>query len=79
MVQSAAPRQPLNLSRDLYFRVVLAAMTLGTIYFLLLRNIADFDLWGLLSFGTLAEQGAFPRVDVFSYTAPGTFWIFPEW
>jgi hypothetical protein len=80
MVQSAAPRrQPLSLSRDLYFRVVLAALTLVTIYFLLQRNVADFDLWGALSFGALAEQGPFPRVDVFSYSAPGARLIFPEW
>jgi hypothetical protein len=50
------------LSRDFYFRVMLASLTLGTIYFLLLRNVADFDLWGLLSSGALAEHGAFPRV-----------------
>jgi hypothetical protein len=63
MVQSSVPQdRPSGLSRDFYFRVMLASLTLGTIYFLLLRNVADFDLWGLLSSGALAEHGAFPRV-----------------
>lgn len=69
----------MSLSRDLYFRVVLAALTFAAIYFLLLRNVANFDLWGVLSFGALAEQGPLPRIDIFSYTAPGASWIFPEW
>ena len=44
-----------------------------------MRNIADFDLWGVLSFGALIEQGGFPRDDVFSYTAVGAPWIYHEW
>ena len=76
---SVPPGRPSGLGRDFYFRVVLASLTLATIYFLLLRNVADFDLWGVLSFGALAGQGSSPRADVFSYTAPGAPWIDHEW
>ncbi|MDA0207262.1 MAG: hypothetical protein O3A53_13185 [Acidobacteria bacterium] len=45
MADSPSPsRQSLGFSRDSYFRVVLASLILATVYFLLLRNVADFDL-----------------------------------
>jgi hypothetical protein len=56
-----------------------ASLTLATIYFLLRRNVADFDLWGVLAFGALIDQGGFPHTDPFSYTAPGAQWIYHEW
>ncbi|HEY9687306.1 MAG TPA: hypothetical protein V6C52_10045 [Coleofasciculaceae cyanobacterium] len=61
----------------LYFTAVLAWMFLG----LLVNNRADWDLWGVMSFGALLDQnpGRFPYHDVFSYTAYGLPWIYHEW
>jgi hypothetical protein len=61
----------------LYFAAVLAWMFLG----LLVNNRADWDLWGVMSFGALLDQnpGRFPYHDIFSYTAEGLPWIYHEW
>lgn len=61
----------------LYFLAVLAWMFL----YLLLNNRADWDLWGVMSFGAILDQnaGRFPYEDVFSYTAYGLPWIYHEW
>ncbi|MGE0201447.1 MAG: hypothetical protein AB7P76_10820 [Candidatus Melainabacteria bacterium] len=56
---------------------------------LLRQNVADLDLWGVLSFGALLAvnnpQGIFtpdfyfPGHDIFSFTAHGAPWIYHEW
>ena len=51
-------------------------------YFVLLysNHIADYDLWGYLSFGRIFwEDGYFPYQDIFSYTPTKTLWIYHEW
>lgn len=42
------------------------------------RTLSDFDLWWQLASGRhLVTTGHLARVDVFSYTVPGTAWIYP--
>jgi len=68
MVETAAPRrQPLSLSRDLYFRVVLAALTLATIYFLLLGNVAA--IMGTLMYLIEGEEHGFSNIPLSVYWA----------
>ena len=44
------------------------------------RNIADYDLWGYLSFGSVFwDDGYFPFRDVFSYTSAKPLWVYHEW
>ena len=44
------------------------------------RSIADYDLWGYLSFGSVFwDKGYFPFQDVFSYTSVKPLWIYHEW
>ena len=44
------------------------------------RTIANYDLWGYLSFGKIFwEKGFFPFQDVFSYTPTKTLWVYHEW
>ncbi len=76
---SAQQNQPLRISRDLAFRLVVSSLALLTTYFLLLRNVASFELWGALTFGAVLDQAGFPQSDVFSYTAAGDEWIDHGW
>jgi hypothetical protein len=44
------------------------------------RSLADYDLWGYLSFGRVFwEEGFFPYKDFFSYTPTKTLWVYHEW
>jgi len=44
------------------------------------RNLADYDLWGYLSFGrVLWQEGFFPYKDVFAYTPTKPLWVYHEW
>lgn len=76
---SVPTKQPIRIDRDLAFRVVVSSLALLTIYFLLRRNVAGYDLWGSLAFGALVDQGGFPSTDVFSFTANGREWISHSW
>ena len=76
---STQQKQPLRISRDLAFRVVVSSLAALTSYFLLLRNVASFELWGSLTFGAVLDQAGFPQSDVFSYTAAGDEWIDHSW
>lgn len=52
------------------------------LYFILIysNHIADYDLWGYLSFGRIFwEEGYFPYKDVFSYTPTKSLWVYHEW
>lgn len=43
-------------------------------------DVADYDLWGYLSFGRVfVEWGYFPFHDIFSYTPTNAVWIYHEW
>jgi hypothetical protein len=59
--------------------VVVSSPALLTSYFLLLRNVASFELWDSLTFGAVLDQAGFPQSDVFSYTAAGDEWIDHGW
>ena len=44
------------------------------------RSLADYDLWGYLSFGRVFwEEGFFPYQDVFAYTPTKQLWVYHEW
>jgi len=44
------------------------------------KSLADYDLWGYLSFGRIFwENGYFPYQDIFSYTPTKPLWIYHEW
>jgi hypothetical protein len=44
------------------------------------RSLADYDLWGYLSFGRVFwEEGFFPYQDVFAYTPTNPLWVYHEW
>jgi hypothetical protein len=44
------------------------------------RSLADYDLWGYLSFGRVfGEEGFFPYKDVFAYTPTNPLWVYHEW
>lgn len=59
----------------------LLAISVWGFLYLILNNITDWDLWGVMSFGALLDQnpGTFPYTDPFSYTAAGQPWIYHEW
>lgn len=46
---------------------------------LLVKTVADPDLWGHLAFGRLVMAAGLPRDDPFSYTATGAPWTDHEW
>lgn len=62
-------------------RIVLLGLGLYIIFVALFsRNIADYDLWGYLSFGSVYwDNGYFPFQDVFSYTPVKPLWVYHEW
>jgi hypothetical protein len=44
------------------------------------KKLADYDIWGYLSFGKIFwENGYFPYHDIFSYTPTKTLWVYHEW
>ena len=52
------------------------------LFFIILfnRSLADYDLWGYLSFGRVFwEEGFFPYQDIFSYTPTKPLWVYHEW
>ncbi|MCE3235131.1 MAG: hypothetical protein K0Q50_1311 [Vampirovibrio sp.] len=61
--------------------LALLAVSTWIFLYLMLNNITDWDLWGVMSFGALLDQnpGWFPYTDPFSYTAFGKPWIYHEW
>lgn len=61
--------------------IILLSLGLYTIFVALFsRQIADYDLWGYLSFGSVFwDDGYFPFQDVFSYTPVKPLWVYHEW
>jgi hypothetical protein len=67
--------------RDKYVSVPLLTCGLYVLWVALFSNdLADYDLWGYLSFGRIFwEEGTFPYQDVFSYTPTKKIWVYHEW
>lgn len=69
---------------DNFFKYI-TFLTFGlTLYFVFIiffnRDLADYDLWGYLSFGRIFwEEGFFPYRDAFAYTPTKPVWIYHEW
>ena len=66
------------------FRIIEIILLLLGLYVIFMalfsRNIADYDLWGYLSFGSIFwDEGYFPFRDVFSYTPVKPLWVYHEW
>jgi hypothetical protein len=63
----------------------LSGLVLGLSFYLFFialfnKNLADYDLWGYLSFGRVFwEERFFPYQDVFAYTPTKTLWVYHEW
>lgn len=63
----------------------LSGLILGLSFYLFFitlfnRSLADYDLWGYLSFGHVFwEEGFFPYQDVFAYTPTNPLWVYHEW
>ncbi|MBN1364051.1 MAG: hypothetical protein JW976_04515 [Syntrophaceae bacterium] len=43
------------------------------------KGLADYDLWGYLSFGRVFWEEGFPYHDVFAYTPTKQLWVYHEW
>jgi hypothetical protein len=63
------------------FRFYFLAVSVWIFLYLIANNKADWDLWGVMSFGALLDQNPnhFPYSDPFSYTAFGKPWVYHEW
>ncbi len=68
-----------------HFFKCLGGLALGLIFYIFFitvfnKSLADYDLWGYLSFGRLLwEEGFFPYQDVFAYTPTKPLWVYHEW
>ena len=64
-----------------YINMVIIGAGLYVLFvFLFSRTLADYDMWGYLSFGRIFwENGYFPYQDVFSYTPTNSLWVYHEW
>ncbi len=61
-------------------RTLLLGMLLGLALCASLTPIRNYDFWWHLATGRLIlQQGAIPRADPFSFTAPGAPWVDHEW
>jgi len=64
-----------------YINIVIIGVGFYILFiFLFSRTLADYDMWGYLSFGRVFwENGYFPYRDVFSYTPTNSLWVYHEW
>ncbi len=64
-----------------YFSGLILGLSLYLFFIVLFnRSLADYDLWGYLSFGRVFwEEGFFPYKDVFAYTPTNSLWVYHEW
>ena len=71
-------------SRGNFFKY-LCVLILGLTFYLFFialfnKGLADYDLWGYLSFGRVFwEEGFFPYKDAFAYTPTKPLWVYHEW
>jgi hypothetical protein len=62
-----------------------AAFLFGAVFYLYFvalfnKGVADYDLWGYLSFGRVFwEERFFPYRDIFAYTPTKEIWVYHEW
>ncbi|MGB5218290.1 MAG: hypothetical protein WBN66_08320 [Smithella sp.] len=70
---------PHNVLKQLF--VFILGLNLYIIFVIVFnKGLADYDLWGYLSFGRIFwEEGFFPYHDVFAYTPTKPVWIYHEW
>ena len=72
-----------SLMNDLFkYLIVLVLGVFFYLFFITLFNksLADYDLWGYLSFGRVFwEEGFFPYQDFFAYTPTKPLWVYHEW
>ncbi len=68
-------------SRQLLLKIPFFGAALYLLFVVLFSNdVADYDLWGYLSFGRVfVELGYFPFQDIFSYTPTKSVWVYHEW
>lgn len=68
-------------NRRLLWKVPFFGVALYLLFVVLFSNdVADYDLWGYLSFGRVfVEWGYFPFQDIFSYTPTKPVWVYHEW
>lgn len=67
-------------SRQKIFHFLLIVWLTVQYWGYLTQSLADFDLWGYLSFGRLWWEGrGFPYQDVFSYLPTKKLWVYHEW
>ena len=64
-----------------YINVIIIGIGFYLLFiFLFSRTIADYDMWGYLSFGRILwENGYFPYQDIFAYTPTKPLWVYHEW
>ena len=64
-----------------YINYIISCFGFYVLFILLFsRSLADYDMWGYLSFGrTFWEYGYFPYQDIFSYTPTKPLWVYHEW
>lgn len=64
-----------------YINFIISCFGFYVLFILLFsRSLADYDLWGTLSFGRIFwENGYFPYQDIFSYTPTKPLWVYHEW
>lgn len=70
------------LDNFLKYLIVFILVLSSYLFFITLFNksLADYDLWGYLSFGRVFwEEGFFPYQDYFSYTPTKPLWVYHEW
>lgn len=72
-----------NPSLDIFFKILCGSVLVLTIYLFFValfnKGLADYDLWGYLSFGRIFWEDGFPYQDVFAYTPTKPVWIYHEW
>jgi hypothetical protein len=63
------------------FKIIFLGVALYLFFVALFSNpVADYDLWGYLSFGRIIfENNYFPFHDLFSYTPTKSLWVYHEW
>lgn len=64
-----------------YINFIISCLGFYVLFILLFsRSLADYDMWGYLSFGRILwENGYFPYQDIFSYTPTKPIWVYHEW
>jgi hypothetical protein len=75
------PLEPVNLRRiEFWLKVSVGFFFWSLVLVFLVSRVADWDLWGYLSFGRLFwHSSTFPYRDVFAYVPTLNLWVYHEW